>query len=76
MLVCAKLRLRAQLLMAPGVWIEDKDQILAVHFRNAGEDARVQASEAVHAAAESYRKHLRLAPGKEVWEIIAARARR
>ncbi len=70
MLLCAKLRLRAQLLLAPGVWIEDKDQILAVHFRSAGEEARAQTSAAVHAAAESYSKHLRLAPGREVWEII------
>jgi trehalose 6-phosphate phosphatase len=70
MLLCAKLRLSAQLMLAPGVWIEDKDQILAVHFRNAGEPARAQASAAVRAAAESYHKHLRVAPGKEVWEII------
>jgi trehalose 6-phosphate phosphatase len=70
MLLCAKLRLGALPVLAPGVWIEDKDQILAVHFRNAGEAARAQASVAVRAAAESYRKHLRVAPGKEVWEII------
>ena len=69
-LLCAKLRLSALLLLAPGVWIEDKDQILAVHYRNASDAARLEAAAAVRTAAEAYHKHLRIAPGKEVWEII------
>ncbi len=69
-LYCAKLRLKPCIALLPGVWIEDKDQILAVHFRGAGESSRTRAAEVVHAVAENYPKHLRIAGGKEVWEII------
>ena len=53
-----------------GIWIEDKQYAIAVHYRSAREDARRIAAERVQRAVEPWRSRLRIAPGKCVWEIL------
>jgi len=58
------------LLHLPGVWIEDKDQTVAVHYREASGEARRTAAESVERAVEPWRSLLRISAGKCVWEIL------
>jgi trehalose 6-phosphate phosphatase len=62
--------LAATLRQLPGVWIEDKQYTLAVHYRDAPEPVRQRAAMCVQAAVEPWGGELRIAPGKCVWEVV------
>ncbi|MGD0497429.1 MAG: trehalose-phosphatase [Bryobacteraceae bacterium] len=51
------------------VWIEDKQYIIAVHYRGASNPVRRMAAECVRRAVEPWRGYLEIAPGKCVWEV-------
>lgn len=70
LMTCVKSLLGGALVNNPGVWIEDKDQIIAVHFRSAPEPVRAETREALRNAIQNFDDHLRLAGGKNVWEIV------
>lgn len=70
LLGCVKSMLGGALVNNPGVWVEDKNQILAVHYRNAPKEARRETRDLLRAALEKFDGHLRLAGGKSVWEIV------
>jgi len=70
LLSCVKSMLGGALVNHPGVWIEDKDQIVAVHYRNAPYAVLRQTRELLQGALRSFDHHLRLAGGKNVWEIV------
>jgi len=53
-----------------GIWLEDKQHTVAVHYRGAKEEARRLAAERVRRAVDPWRSRLRIAPGKCVWEIL------
>lgn len=69
-LECLKSMLGGALVNNPGIWIEDKDEIVAVHYRNASEEARRRTREVLTRAVTSMNHGLRLAAGKSVWEIV------
>jgi len=54
----------------PSVWIEDKQHTIAVHYRGAPEAIRLEVADCVRRAVLPWRAHLRVAPGKCVWEIL------
>jgi trehalose 6-phosphate phosphatase len=62
--------LAATLPPLPAVWIEDKQYTIAVHYRGAPDPVRYLAAERVHRAVEPWHGHLRIAPGKCVWEVV------
>ena len=62
--------LRERLRGLRGVWTEDKEWALAIHYRTAGNSAVRQARAALREALTSFAPALRLLPGKMVWEII------
>jgi trehalose 6-phosphate phosphatase len=70
LLSCVKSMLGGALVNHPGVWIEDKDQIVAVHYRNAPYAVLKQTRELLQGALQSFDRHLRIAGGKNVWEIV------
>jgi trehalose-phosphatase len=53
-----------------GVWIEDKQHTIAVHYRGASEPVTRATAELVQHALYPWRSLLRIAPGKCVWEIV------
>ena len=61
--------LAATLGSVPGVWIEDKDYTVAVHYRGAPEQVRSIVAASVYRAVEPWRRVLRIVPGKCVWEV-------
>jgi len=65
-----KAALRAALAAHPPLWIEDKRYTVAVHYRGAPEALRHMAEERVRRAVEPWRSHLRIVPGKCVWEVV------
>ncbi len=70
MLSCLKSMLGGALVNHPGIWIEDKDQIVAVHYRNATPEVRRTTRDVLNRAVVGLNHGLRLAAGKEVWEIV------
>jgi trehalose 6-phosphate phosphatase len=54
----------------PGIWIEDKQHTIAVHYRNAPDALRPLVAERVHRAVSCWRSRLRVRPGKCVLEIV------
>jgi trehalose 6-phosphate phosphatase len=70
LLTCIKSMLGGALVNNPGVWIEDKNQIIAVHYRNAPYAVRRETRELLRAALARFDEHLRIAGGKNVWEIV------
>jgi trehalose 6-phosphate phosphatase len=70
LLACIKSMLGGVVVNNPGLWIEDKDQIIAVHYRNAADDSRRETRELLRSALERFDEHLRIAGGKNVWEIV------
>ncbi|HLW76333.1 MAG TPA: trehalose-phosphatase [Bryobacteraceae bacterium] len=54
----------------PGVWMEDKRQILAVHYREATEETGRGVREALNRAIRGLSRGLKLVGGKMVWEIV------
>ncbi len=70
LLACVKSMLGGALVNNPGVWIEDKDQILAVHYRNAPLAEQRNIHDVLRNALISFDGNLRIAGGKFVWEIV------
>ncbi len=70
LLLCVKSMLGGALVNNPGIWIEDKDQIIAVHYGNAAHAVRRETRELLRSALEKFDDFLRFAAGKNVWEII------
>jgi trehalose 6-phosphate phosphatase len=70
LLLCVKSMLGGALVNNPGIWIEDKDQIIAVHYGNAPYAVRRETLELLRAALERFDESLRIAGGKNVWEIV------
>jgi trehalose-phosphatase len=66
---CAKSWLGARLLGVPGIWIEDKDLTLAIHYGNVAEEGVRSAGRFVQAVLDSFAGSLQLIRGKNVWEI-------
>jgi trehalose-phosphatase len=69
---CAKAWLGALLLSVPGVWIEDKDLTLAIHYQNVNEEGVRSARQFVQAVLDAFSGSLQLIRGKSVWEIAPA----
>jgi len=69
-LSCLKSMLGGALVNNMGVWIEDKDQIVAVHYRDAPQDVRLKTREVLDHALLGLNHGLRIAAGKNVWEIV------
>ena len=69
-LVCVKVWSASLLLNVPGVWIEDKESALAVHYRGAGDAEVRRARKVVRGVVEPFSQVLKLAVGKKVWEVL------
>ena len=54
----------------PGVWIEDKKDILAVHFRDTSEPVQARTEHFVRRVASRFTNSVRMSRGKKVWELI------
>ena len=54
----------------PGVWIEDKRDILTIHYRGAQATVYTKAEQIVRFIAGRFAKWVRIAGGKKVWELI------
>jgi trehalose 6-phosphate phosphatase len=70
LLACVKSMLGGALVNNPGVWIEDKDQIVAVHYRNEPYAVLRGTRELLRHALQGFDDHLRIAAGKNVLEIV------
>ena len=68
-IACAKSWLSSLMLSVPGVWIEDKGLTLAVHYRSVTDEGVRQARKFVEGVLEPFAAHLKLIPGKKVWEL-------
>jgi trehalose 6-phosphate phosphatase len=66
---CAKAWLGALLLSVPGIWVEDKDLTIAIHYESVTEEGVRSAWRFVHAVLDSFAGSLQLIRGKNVWEI-------
>lgn len=66
---CVKIWIAGLLPGLPGVWVEDKDCILAVHYRSAPESSVRRARRIVRGVVEPFHSHLKLVSGKKVWEV-------
>jgi trehalose 6-phosphate phosphatase len=66
---CAKAWLGALLLSVPGVWIEDKDLTLAIHYQSVAEEGVRTARRIVQSVLNSFDGSLQLIRGKDVWEV-------
>jgi trehalose 6-phosphate phosphatase len=56
--------------LCPGVWLEDKRDILTIHYRDTMAHVQSKAEELVRAIAGRFAKWMRMSPGKKVWELI------
>jgi len=69
-LVCVKVWTASLLLNMPGVWIEDKESALAIHYR-AATDAEVRrARKVVRKVVEPFSQVLKMTAGKKIWEVL------
>ncbi len=72
LLLKAKTWLKGWLPASPGIHLEDKGGVLAVHYRNARlEEVRI-ARQVVLIARDQFRPGLRLLKGKKIWELLPA----
>jgi trehalose 6-phosphate phosphatase len=68
-LACAKIWISGLLPGLPGVWLEDKDCILAIHYRSAPESSVRRARCIVRGVVEPFQSSLKLVSGNKVWEL-------
>jgi trehalose 6-phosphate phosphatase len=68
-LTCAKIWISGLLPGLPGVWLEDKDCVLAVHYRSAPESSVRRARRIVRGVVEPFQFALKVVSGKKVWEV-------
>ena len=66
---CAKSWLACLMLSVPGVWLEDKDLTLAIHYQSVAEDGVRQARKFIQGVLEPFADTLQLIRGKKVWEL-------
>jgi len=69
MVRCARTWLGALLLSIPGIWIEDKDLTLAIHYQSVAEDGVRSARRFIQAVLDTFAGSLQLIRGKNVWEV-------
>src|SRR5579872_4467038 len=58
-----------------GVWVENKGQAFAVHYRAAADEAIGQAGDALRKAMHPFRDVLRVIPGKMAWDVLPSSVR-
>jgi len=68
-LTCVKIWIGGLLPELPGVWLEDKDYVLAIHYRSAPESSVRRARQIVRSVVEPFQSSLKLVRGKKVWEV-------
>jgi trehalose-phosphatase len=56
--------------LCPGVWIEDKRDVLTVHYRDTQEAVRTRAEQLVRSIASRFAKWVHISRGKKVWELM------
>jgi len=66
----ARVEIRARLRCLPGVWIEDKAPIFAVHYREAPRAVIPQVAAAVRQVVDPLLSELRIMKGLKVWEVL------
>jgi trehalose 6-phosphate phosphatase len=66
----AKREIRGRLRGLSGVWIEDKDPVFAVHYRDASSVAALPVAAAVREVVGPLATDLRLLKGLKVWEVL------
>jgi trehalose 6-phosphate phosphatase len=66
---CAKSWLACLMLSVPGVWLEDKDLTLAVHYQSVAEEGVRQARKFIQGVLAPFADTLQLIRGKNVWEL-------
>ena len=66
---CAKSWLACLMLSVPGVWLEDKDLTLAIHYQSVAEEGVRQARKFIQGVLEPFADTLQLIRGKKVWEL-------
>lgn len=68
----AQTQLAARIKGLPGVWLEDKQASLVLHYRESPPAAARRAQAAARAVLRSFAPHLRGLPGKKIWELLPA----
>jgi trehalose 6-phosphate phosphatase len=66
---CAKSWLACLMLSVPGVWLEDKELTLAIHYQSVAEEGVRQARKFIYGVLEPFADTLQLIRGKKVWEL-------
>ena len=66
---CAKSWLACLLLSVPGIWLEDKELTLAIHYQSVAEEGARQARKFVQGVLAPFADTLQLIRGKKVWEL-------
>jgi len=72
LLEAARLQLAATIEGLPGVWLEDKQASLVLHYRGSPQASARQAQAAARAVLRVFAPHLRGLPGKKIWELMPA----
>ena len=62
---------QAEVASQPGIWIEDKGLMFAVHYRGARRKSVEAAERALRKIVEPLRDNLRILNGDKVWEVMA-----
>jgi trehalose-phosphatase len=63
--------LTERLRFLPGVRVEDKGMIFAVHYRGASADAARLARSILRVTVKPFERHLHVLKGKKVWEVLS-----
>ena len=66
----ARVRVVEHVRSIPGVWVEDKGQSFAVHYRAAAPGAAGPAGAALRRAIDPYADVLRVMRGKKAWDVL------
>ena len=66
---CAKSWLACLMLSVPGVWLEDKDLTLAIHYQSVAEEGVRKARKFMQGVLAPFADTLQLIRGKKVWEL-------
>jgi trehalose 6-phosphate phosphatase len=54
----------------PGIWIEDKGAIVAIHYREAEDGIQVDVEHFLRGIVDRFEDRMRICGGKHVWEIV------
>jgi trehalose-phosphatase len=68
----AKIWLGALLLSVRGIWLEDKDLTVAIHYESVADEGVRRARRMVRGVLQSFGASLQLIRGKKVWEVAPA----